>query len=129
PALQVAISWDVRLFDHASSDLFEPATGMADTMRGSGHLFLASPDDDFRGHNYIVGHRFNRKMRGWRGFFISVIDTAPPAQNMITARAQGYAAFLMQEDDMPRVPGAARRTVSPDNAPRDNVVLDFAGRS
>ncbi|HEX3348051.1 MAG TPA: hypothetical protein VHS58_08130 [Acetobacteraceae bacterium] len=125
PALQVSASWDLVVLGRASRDLFAPGTGMADTMRGSGQLVLTDANENDPGHNYIVGHRFNRKMRGWRGFYISVIDTAPPAGNMITARVKGYAVFLMQEDDSPKLPGARPRAVSIDEAPRDDVELNF----
>jgi hypothetical protein len=128
PALQVSISWNDAGLDRSSSDLFQPGTGMADTGRGSGQLILTNPTDQGPGHNYIVGHRFNRQMPHWRGIFISVIDTVPSRANLITAATQAYGVFMMAEDDMtPK--GKPKRTVPIDEAPRDNIVLNFAPRS
>jgi hypothetical protein len=126
PALQVSISWDKSTIEQPSERLFQEGTGMADTMRGSGQLILVDPNDDMPPHNYIIGRRFNRKMPNWRGIFVSVIDTAPAAGNMITADTQGYAVFLMQEDDTPKLPGVPLRNVPLQQAPRDNVELNFA---
>jgi hypothetical protein len=125
PALEISISWDAAEFDKPSSHLFQPATGMADSMRGSGWLFLTDANDDFPGHNYIVGHRFNRKMRDWRGFFVSMIGLPSYDRNLINSGEQGYAVFLMEEDDMPKFPGVSHRTVPIDEAPRDNIELNF----
>jgi len=125
PALQISISWDATEFDKPSSHLFQSGTGFADTLRGSGWLILADPNDDFPGHNYIIDHRFNQKMKGWRGFFVSMIGLPRVDRNMISAGEVGYAVFMMHEEDGRNIRGVTHVPIPIDEAPRDNMELVF----
>lgn len=126
PALQLSVSWDEALLRRPSDDLFAPATGMATGLRGDGRLILVSPTDFHPGHNYIVGHRFDRQMSGYRGLFVSLIDLAPASgRNLIEPQGQAFMALLMQKNDMPNLPGVPKGEVTLEDAPRDNVELVF----
>ena len=127
PALQISASWDPQILRLPSSQLFSPGSGMAADMRGDGWLFLVSPKEQVIGHNYIIGHRFDRRMPEWRGLFVSLMDIAPrTGRNLIEPDSDGYLVLLMQEDDTPKLPCCAnKRDVPIEDAPRDNVVLEF----
>lgn len=127
PALQISIFGGPSLLGLASAELFAPATGMADSVRGSGRLFafdasdLASREGGL-GHNYIVGGRFNLRMPHWRGLFVSLIGVGSSTEdNLIAPDGRVYMVFLMQEDPAGFRGGKARI----EDAPRDNIELRF----
>lgn len=127
PALQVTISKIPELFGLVSfsnsaeeNPFFQPGTGVADEVHGSGRLFaITDLSDRPFSHNYLLGPRLNVEEFERRGFYISSIEEDSPSEaNLLRTARSIYMVFHLS-------PGVTLKPRTLDRFRVDLVRLDF----